>query len=81
VTEEYRREIEIGRKGDSAAALKARVVLRKLLGDIRLEPGEGGNLWAAYEQQPGALIRAAVTGGRGEENCAVPALSLRVRVR
>jgi hypothetical protein len=41
-------------------------VLRKLLGDIPLEPSEGGNLWATYEVQSGALIRSAITIGRGD---------------
>jgi hypothetical protein len=41
-------------------------VLRKLLGDISEELGEGGNLWATCEVQPAALIRSAVTSGRGD---------------
>jgi site-specific DNA recombinase len=62
----YRRQIALGLDGHPAEALKARTFLRSLLGDICLEPGEGGSLWAAYEMQPGALIRAAVTCGRGD---------------
>jgi hypothetical protein len=65
--DEFRREIERARRGESAAALKARVTLRKLLGDIRLEPGEEeGSLYATFEGHPAALIQAAVTSGRGD---------------
>ncbi|MDB6106295.1 MAG: hypothetical protein JWO52_6294 [Gammaproteobacteria bacterium] len=56
-------------------------MLRKLLGGIPQEPGEGGNLWATCEVQPGALIRSAVTSGRGEAICDVPAVHMRIRVR
>jgi DNA repair exonuclease SbcCD ATPase subunit len=62
----YRRKITQGLDGHAADALQARTFLRGLLGDIRLEPAKDGSLWAAYEWQPGALIRAAVTGGRGD---------------
>ena len=35
----------------------ARLALRELLGQIRLEPGEDGSLWAAYEVQPAVLVQ------------------------
>lgn len=64
--EEYRREIALGRHGDAAAALKIRVKLRELLGDIRLEPAEDGSFWQPTRCSREALIRAGVTIGRGE---------------
>jgi len=45
--------------------LKARLALRELLGQIRLERGEGGSLWADYEVQPAVLVRGAVSGYAG----------------
>jgi hypothetical protein len=49
----YRRQIALGLDGaHPQIALKARLALRELLGQIRLEPGEGGSLWTAYEIQP-----------------------------
>ena len=55
--EEYGRQIALGLDGDARAALKARVILRKLLGDIRLLP-EGKELWAEYDVRPRALLKA-----------------------
>ena len=46
----YRRQISLGLDGaHPQIMLEARLALRELLGQIRLEPGENGNLWAAYE--------------------------------
>jgi len=62
----YRRQIALGLDdAHPQAVLKARMALRELLGKIRLEPGENGSLWAAYEVQPAVLVRAAVTGYAG----------------
>jgi hypothetical protein len=56
----------LGLGGDSAAAAKARTILRDMLGEIMLSPGEDGSLWAEYGMQPAALLKGAGTGGRGE---------------
>ena len=42
------------------------LILREMLGEIRLVPGADGALWAAYSMHPAALVRAAGTGGRDE---------------
>jgi hypothetical protein len=85
----YREQIDQGLGGDYAAAAKARVILRDMLGEIMLSPGEDGSLWAEYAMQPAALLIGAGTGGRGDPQTsgrgeplhAVPAVSVRVRVR
>jgi DNA invertase Pin-like site-specific DNA recombinase len=64
--EVYRRQITEGLDGNPREALKARVILREMLGEIRLVPGADGALWAAYSMHPAALVRAAGTGGRDE---------------
>jgi hypothetical protein len=60
----YRRQITQGLDNDPRAADKARVILRKLLGPIRLIPEQRG-LWAEYDVQPAALLRAVGSGGSG----------------
>lgn len=64
----YREQINQGLGGDPAASAKARTILREMLGEIMLSPGEGGSLWAEYAMQPAALLMAAGagTGGRGD---------------
>jgi hypothetical protein len=62
----YREQIDLGLGGDPAAAANTRTVLREMLGEIMLSPGEGGSLWAEYAMQPAALLKDAGTGGRGE---------------
>ncbi len=52
----YREQIDQGLGGEPAASAKARVVLREMLGEIMLSPGEGGSLWAEYAMQPAALL-------------------------
>ena len=59
----YRKQIAEGLDGNPQAALKARVILRDLLGTIGLTPGEDGSLWADYALQPAALLRSAVGAG------------------
>lgn len=59
----YRQQIAEGLTGNPQAALKARVILRALLGTIRLTPGENGSLWADYALQPAALLKSAVGAG------------------
>ena len=56
----------MGLGGDPAAATKARTILREMLGEIILSPGEDGSLWAEYAMQPAALLQGAGTGGRSE---------------
>lgn len=60
----YRRQIAQGLRDDPRAAGKARALLRKLVGTIRLVP-EGADLWAESEMQPGVLLRATGTTGSG----------------
>lgn len=62
----YREQIDQGLGGDYAAAAKARTILRDMLGEIMLSPGEDGSLWAEYSMQPAALISGAGTAGRGD---------------
>lgn len=59
----YRAQIAEGLDGNTKAALKARVILRALLGKIRLSPGPDGSLWADYALQPAALLRSAAGAG------------------
>jgi hypothetical protein len=56
----YREQIDLGLGGDPAAAAKARTILREMLGEITLSPGEDGSLWAEYAMQPAALLKDAV---------------------
>jgi hypothetical protein len=79
--ERFRRQITLPLDGNRVESAKARELLRGTLGDIRLELGDAGSVWASYELRPGELIRGAVTSGRGEAICLVPALLRRVRVR
>lgn len=64
----YREQIDQGLGGDPGASAKARTILREMLGEIMLSPGEGGSLWAEYAMQPAALLMGAGagTGGRGD---------------
>lgn len=62
----YRQQIEQGLDGDPQGASRARLILRDLLGEITLAPGEDGSLWASYAMQPAVLLRGAGTGGRGD---------------
>ena len=56
---EYVRQIKMGLDGDPRAALKARLILRDLVGPVRLSTDEDGAVWANYKLNPAALIRAA----------------------
>lgn len=64
--EAYRRQITQGLANDHRAAGKARVILRKLLGNIRLVIEQSG-LWAEFDLQPAALLRAVGSDGSGAE--------------
>ena len=61
-----REQIALGLSGDRTEAAKARTILRDMLGEIMLSPGEDGSLWADYAMQPAALLRGAGTDGRDD---------------
>src|ERR1700730_5704940 len=62
----YRRQITLGLdRAHPQIMLKARLAVTELLGQIRLEPGADGSLWADYEVQPAVLVRGAVSGFAG----------------
>jgi site-specific DNA recombinase len=61
----YRAQVAAGLGGDPGAVLKARTALRELIGEVKLQPGEDGSLWASYDFQPAVLLRGG-TDGRGE---------------
>lgn len=66
----YKREIEQGLQANPREANKARVILRDLLGQIQMCPGEDGSLWAEFDARPAALLKKAVgtsvgSGGSG----------------
>lgn len=61
-----RQQIEEGLIGSATATQKARLVLRELLGEIRLQPGPDKSLWASFQMSPAPLIKSAGTGGRGD---------------
>jgi hypothetical protein len=62
----YRAQIDQGLGGDPNAGAKARTILRGMLGEIMLSPGEDGSPWAEYGMQPAALLQRAGTSGRGD---------------
>lgn len=62
----YRKQILDGLDGNLEAAAKARVILRDMLGEIRLKPAPDGGLWAEYGMNPATLIMSAGTVGRGD---------------
>jgi hypothetical protein len=62
----YCKQINEGLDGNPEAALKARVILREMLGEIRLQPATDGGLWAEYRMSPGILLKGAGSDGRGE---------------
>lgn len=62
----YCKQIDDGLNGNPEAALKARVILREMLGEIRLQPATDGGLWAEYRMSPGILLKGAGSGGRGD---------------
>lgn len=61
----YVKQIEAGLDG-GPRALKARMILRDLLGPIRLAKAQDGALWASYRFNSGVLLRATGTPGRGD---------------
>ena len=65
----YLKQIDEGLSGDSRAAAKGRMILRDMLGPIRLAPGTDGSLWSSYGYNPAVLLRTAGTVGRGDRIC------------
>lgn len=61
----YRKQIDDGLHGNPEAALKARVILREMLGEIRLQPATDGGLWAEYRMSPGILLKGAGSAWSG----------------
>jgi hypothetical protein len=53
-------QIKEGLGGDVRSALKARVILRQLLGEITLCPKKDGSLYARYILNPSALVKGVV---------------------
>ena len=51
-----RHKIASGLHNDPTAALEARLILRKLMTDIRFVPDADGGLYAEYEIRPGAIL-------------------------
>lgn len=65
--ERYRQQIARGVGGEPEAVGKARLIMRELIPQkIRLQPGEGGSLWAEYGLEHSVLLKAAGTAGRGD---------------
>ena len=62
----YLRQIEEGLGGNTRAAAKGRLVVKDLIGPVSLQPGDDGSLWATYNQNLWALVRATGTVGRGD---------------
>jgi site-specific DNA recombinase len=62
----YREQIKAGLDGDPIEALKARVVLRDLVGIVRMIRDEHG-LWAQWRLNPAALLKGQLVAGRDSE--------------
>lgn len=62
----YRKQITDGLDGNPEAAAKARIILRDMLGEIRLQPATDGGLWAEYGMNPAILLKGAGSVGRGD---------------
>jgi hypothetical protein len=56
----YRKQIRAGLDGDPVEALRARVVLKDLIGVVRMIPDERG-LWAQWGVNPAALLKGVGT--------------------
>ncbi len=62
----YRKQIEEGLSGDPQAVLRAKAILRDLVGTVTLSTGKDGEVWASYRLNPAALVKSAGTVGRGD---------------
>jgi len=78
----YLRQVDAFAAGDRPATQEVRLMLKGMIGPIKLAPEPDGSLWATHRQLDfAALVRTAGTCGRGEALHAVPAVRIRVRVR
>jgi hypothetical protein len=81
----YRREIADGLAGNALAVLKARLILRDILGTVRLDAGEGGTLFAEYRLNPAVLFKDAQSDVLGAARFALSldagAQTARIRLR
>ncbi|HXP66733.1 MAG TPA: hypothetical protein VN815_14745, partial [Steroidobacteraceae bacterium] len=65
----YLQKIDEGLAGNPRAAAQGRVIVRDMIGEIKLSPGENGSLWATHRRANMAamLVKAvAGTAGRGD---------------
>lgn len=63
----YRQQIQQGIGRDNRAVMKARHILRDLMGPVTLTPGPAkGELWANYKLNPKAPIKGTGLDGRGD---------------
>lgn len=63
----YLKQVDAFAAGDASATQKLRVMLKGMVGPIKLAPEPDGSLWATYKQlDAAALVRTAGTGGRGD---------------
>ncbi len=68
VAELYRKEIGLGLDGNPRAALKARVIVRKLLNnEVPIERDDDGSVWARYSLNPAALLSRGVGFGGAQD--------------
>ena len=63
----YLKQVDAFAAGDPKATVKVRLMLKGMIGAIRLAPEPDGSLWATYKQlDVAALVRTAGTSGRGD---------------
>jgi site-specific DNA recombinase len=63
----YLKQVDAFAAGDPQATQKVRLMLKGMIGPIKLAPEPDGSLWATYKQlDVAALVRAAGTCGRGD---------------
>jgi hypothetical protein len=79
--EMFGRKVALGLDGDAAAALKARSILREMVGGRIDLKREGEELWAEYSLQPGVLLQVVGNRGSGGVIWAVPSMPQAVRLK
>jgi site-specific DNA recombinase len=63
----YLKQVDAFAAGDPKATVKVRLMLKGMIGPIKLEPEPDGSLWATHKQlDVAALVRTAGTSGRGD---------------
>ena len=63
----YLKQVDAFATGDTRATQKIRLMLKGMIGPIKLAPEQDGSLWATYKQlDVAALVRTAGTCGRGD---------------